>query len=226
MNKKKFFVIAVLLTLIAAGMTILMLGNGKSSASRRVEGAESPDASAAPRASTLNEKSGEVAANLPLFHKLDENYMRGSQPSRGGVETLVKLGVKTVVDLRSQYDHTSDIGIAAERLGLRYYWLPLSVWEPATDQQAKEFISIVKDISKGPYFVFCSDGLHRTGEMSAIYRVVQYKWSVEEALKEMDEIGFNPYYYSLRNYVWTYARKFQPAAVPAKARRLSKLEQM
>ena len=60
--------------------------------------------------------------------------------------------------------------------------------------------------------------------MSAIYRVARYQWSVEQALKEMDEVGFNPYYYSLRSYVWTYARKFNPQAVPLHARRVSAFE--
>ena len=114
--------------------------------------------------------------------------------------------------------------LAAERAGLRYYWLPLGVWNPATDAQAREFVALVTDESKGPYYVFCDDGLHRTGEMSAIYRVARHRWSVEQSLKEMDEVGFNPYYYSLRTYVWTYARKFNPQAVPRQARRVSAFE--
>jgi protein tyrosine/serine phosphatase len=147
--------------------------------------------------------------------------MRGSQPAHGGIDALRRLGVKAVVDLRSIYDHTDDVGVAAERAGLRYHWLPLSVWNPATDKEAKEFVSLVTDESKGPFYIFCSDGIHRTGEMSAIYRVVHDQWTVDQALKEMDELGFNPYYWSLRNYVWTYARKFRPAAVPRTGRRLS-----
>ena len=150
--------------------------------------------------------------------------MRGSQPAHGGIETLAQLGVKTVVDLRSIYDHTDEVGVAAERAGIRYYWLPMSVWNPPTDEQAKEFVSVVTDKSKGPFYVFCYDGLNRTGEMSAIYRIAQHKWTVEQALKEMDDWGFNPYYYTLRSYVWTYARKFQPSAVPQNARKLSAAE--
>jgi hypothetical protein len=43
-------------------------------------------------------------------------------------------------------------------------------------------------------------------------------------LDEADELGFNPYYYTLRSYVWDYARKFRPDAVPATSRRVSALE--
>jgi protein tyrosine phosphatase (PTP) superfamily phosphohydrolase (DUF442 family) len=182
-------------------------------------------AAAASEASpALGDTDAQVTTTLPMFRRLNANYMRGAQPASGGIETLQRLGVKTVVDLRSIYDHTDTIGVAAEQAGLHYYWLPLGVWNPATDAQAREFITLVTDESKGPFYVFCDDGLHRTGEMSAIYRVARDHWNVEQALKEMDEVGFNPYYWSLRSYVWTYARKFNPQAVPRGGRRVSAFE--
>ncbi len=173
----------------------------------------------------IPDDSAQVVATLPYFHRLDENYIRGSVPAKGGIETLRRLGVKTVVDLRSIYDHTVDIGIAAERSGMKYYWLPTSVWEPPTDTKAKEFVSVTEDKSKGPFYVFCTDGVNRVGEMSAIYRVAKSQWTVEQALKEIDDFGFNSYYYNLRSYVYTYARKFHPKALPPQARSLSSTEQ-
>jgi protein tyrosine/serine phosphatase len=163
--------------------------------------------------------TGELAATLPLFHRVDDNYVRGSQPQRGGIATLARLRVKMLVDLRSVYDHTEDVRAAAEAAGLGYRWIPMSVWTPPPDEEANEFVALVTDAAKGPFFVFCADGLNRTGEMTAIYRVAHDHWSVERALDEADEIGFNPYYYSLRNYVWDYARRFRPSAVPETGRR-------
>jgi protein tyrosine/serine phosphatase len=135
------------------------------------------------------------------------------------VELLAKLGVKTLVDLRSKYDRTPGVEAEAERVGLQYYWLPLSVWDPPTDAQTDEFVSVVTDQSRSPVFVFCTDGLNRTGEMTAIYRINHDGWSVEQALKEMDDAGFSPYYYSLRNYVWTYARSQKQSISRLKAAR-------
>ena len=200
---------------MAVAITFIFAG---SNGSRRV--AASGNFTLAP----LNDRSAQVTTTLPMFHRLDANYTRGAEPASGGIETLTRLGVKTVVDLRSIYDHTDQVGLAAEKAGLRYYWLPLGVWNPATDAQAREFVALVTDESKGPFYIFCDDGLHRTGEMSAIYRVAHDRWSAEQSLKEMDEVGFNPYYYSLRSYVWTYARKFNPQAVPLHARRVSAFE--
>jgi len=218
-HKKVLAVAIVAIAAIAVAVTTILLGS--SSAARRLE---PPPAPADVHKPQIDESSAKIAATLPLFHRLDENYLRGSEPKHGAIETLTQLGVKTIVDLRSIYDHTDEIGLAAERVGIRYYWLPMSVWNPPTDEQAKEFVSVVTDKTKGPFFVFCFDGLNRAGEMSAIYRLAEHKWSVERALEEMDEWGFNPYYYTLRNYVWTYARKFHPSAVPLKGRRLSPAE--
>ena len=212
MHLKKFLIVAIIIAAVA--VTSIVLGKASSHKS-----AESPAAIANAAAdSTLDETSAEVTTSLPLFRRLGQDYMRGSQPAHGGINVLQRLGVKTVVDLRSIYDHTDDLGVAAERAGLRYHWLPLSVWDPPTDKEANDFVSLVSDKSKGPFYVFCSDGIHRTGEMSAIYRVMHDGWTVEQALKEMDEFGFSPYYWSLRNYVWAYARKFKPVAVPQGAR--------
>ena len=150
-----------------------------------------------------------IRTSLPLFYRVAPDYTRGSEPAHGGVEMLTKLGVRTVVDLRSRYERSEEIKIAAERAGLAYYWLPLSVWDPPNDTQVTEFMSLVSDTNKGPFFVFCTDGLHRTGEMTAIYRIAHDNWDIRRALAEMDEIGFSPYYYSLRNYVWSYARRLR-----------------
>jgi protein tyrosine phosphatase (PTP) superfamily phosphohydrolase (DUF442 family) len=186
--------------------------------------AESIRENAGPGAPLLADTDGEVTATLPLFHRVDENYTRGSQPLRGGIGTLTRLGVKTVVDLRSIYDYTDDVKIAAVANGLGYEWVPMSAWNPPTDEEANKFVSLVTDNTKGPFFVFCADGLNRIGEMTAIYRVAHSKWTVDKALAEADQLGFNPYYYTLRNYVWDYARKFRPSAVPPPGRRVSPLE--
>lgn len=168
-------------------------------------------------ARAIDETSGEVKASLPLFRSVSVGYLRGAQPARGGLELLARLGVKTLVDLRSKYDRTQGLEADAERVGLQYYWLPLSVWDPPGDSQTAEFLSVVTDQSRGPVFVFCTDGVNRTGEMTAIFRISHDGWDVDRAIKEMDDAGFSPYYYSLRNYVWSYARGHQQSSSRLKA---------
>ena len=213
MQHKKFLLIAIS-SAAALAIAISTMVSSKITA-------ESIRENAGPGAPLLADTDGEVTATLPLFHRVDENYSRGSQPLRGGIGTLTVLGVKTVVDLRSIYDYTDDVKNAAAANGLGYEWVPMSVWNPPTDEEANRFVSLVTDTTKGPFFVFCADGLNRIGEMTAIYRVAHSKWTVEQALGEADQLGFNPYYYNLRNYVWDYARKFRPSAVPETGRRVS-----
>lgn len=216
MHHKKFLLTAIII-IAALAVAISTIGFSEGPPVQ----SNSPDEAPAAQAEEhLGETSGEVAATLPLFHRVDENYARGSQPLRGGIATLNRLGVKAVVDLRSIYDHTDDVRTAAELAGLAYYWIPMSVWTPPTDEEANRFVSLVTDTTKGPFFVFCADGLNRAGEMTAIYRVARSGWTVEKALDEADKLGFNPYYYTLRSYVWDYARKFRPSAVPPAARRV------
>jgi hypothetical protein len=168
---------------------------------------------------SIDENSGEVKGSLPLFRSAGAGYLRGAQPGRGGVELLARLGVKTLVDLRSKYDRTPGLEAEAEQAGLQYYWLPLSVWDPPDDSQTTEFLDVVGDQSRRPVYVFCTDGVNRTGEMTAIYRVMHDGWKIELALKEMDEAGFSPYYYSLRNYVWSYSRDRKQPVSSLKAAR-------
>ena len=218
MHHKKVL-LAAMVTAAALAITISTIVSSKSA---RAELTYGSPGKVEPR---LEDTSAEVTTTLPLFHRVDENYVRGSEPLRGGIATLTRLGVKTLVDLRSKYDYTDHVKIAAQAAGLGYEWVPMSVWNPPTDEEANQFLSVVTDVNKGPFFVFCADGLNRSGEMTAIYRVAHSKWTVEKALGEADELGFNPYYYTLRNYVWDYARKFQPAAVPQTGRRVSPLDQ-
>jgi tyrosine-protein phosphatase SIW14 len=211
-HKKFLFAGVVVTAALAIAISTIVIGSSRNETPAAV--AEGP----------LEDSSGEVAATLPLFHRVDENYVRGSQPMRGGIGTLKRLGVRTVVDLRSIYDYTDEVKTVAEIAGLKYEWIPMSVWNPPTDEEAKKFVSIVSDTTNGPFFVFCADGLNRTGEMTAIYRVARDNWSVEKALDEADQLGFSPYYWGLRDYVWDYARKFRPSAVPPTGRRVSSTE--
>lgn len=218
MQHKKFLLIAIV-AVAALTVAISTIISSKSSSAKSLYG------NAGLGEPALTDTAGEVAATLPLFHRVDENYLRGSQPLRGGMATLTRLGVRTVVDLRSIYDYTDDVKISAQAAGLAYEWVPTSVWNPPTDEEANRFVSLVTDTANAPFFVFCADGLNRIGEMTAIYRVAHSNWTVEKALNEADELGFNPYYYNLRSYVWDYARKFRPSAVPPTGRRVSPLDQ-
>jgi protein tyrosine/serine phosphatase len=220
-SKRSLF-LSLICTIVVIGFVTWIIRRNSAISANEVEASQHTTVEA--RTAPLTDSSAEVAATLPYFHRLNDEYIRGAEPARGGIETLRRLGVKTIVDLRSDYDYTETLKIAADQYGLNYYRAPMSVWNPPTDKEARDFVKLVSDKTKAPFYVFCADGLNRVGEMSAIYRISHDRWTPQQALKEIDEFGFNPYYYTLRNYVWTYARKFYPKSLPPQARSLSQME--
>jgi len=122
---------------------------------------------------------------LPNFHKVSDNLYRGAQQNREGFILLQSMGIKTIVNLRSF--HTDWWYIHG--LGFNCVSIPVKAWHPEMED-AKKFLSVVKNKDNWPVFVHCQHGSDRTGTMVAIYRIVVQGWTVEKATKEMVEGPF------------------------------------
>jgi tyrosine-protein phosphatase SIW14 len=61
---------------------------------------------------------------------------------------------------------------------------------PSMDQ-ADEFLRLVNDPANHPVYVHCKGGRHRTGAMTAIYRITQDGWSDKQAYQEMKQFDFS-----------------------------------
>ncbi len=46
------------------------------------------------------------AAGIPNFHQVNEHIYRGGQPADEGWASLARLGVKSVIDLRREGEHS------------------------------------------------------------------------------------------------------------------------
>ena len=124
----------------------------------------------------------------PNLHKVSGDLYRGAQPSAEGMEQLEKLGVKTVVNLRSLHsdrDEISDTGLAYEHIRMK-------TWDPETEDVVR-FLRIVTDSNCTPVFVHCQRGADRTGMMCAVYRIAVQGWNGDEAMEEMSKGGFGFY---------------------------------
>jgi len=153
-----------------------------------------------------NNSSGRIWAEplelpgLPNLHKVSDNLYRGAQPSAKGAEQLDKLGVKTVINLRSAHSDRDEL----EGTALSYERIGLTAHGPNTEDVAR-FLRIVTDPSRTPVFVHCQHGADRTGTMCAIYRIVVEDWSKEEAIEEMTKGGFG--FHSIWKNLPEYVRK-------------------
>jgi protein tyrosine phosphatase (PTP) superfamily phosphohydrolase (DUF442 family) len=101
---------------------------------------------------------------------------------------LVALGVKTVISLRHRPDER--VRQSAERAGMRYINLPMNVRGYPPADLAPRFLALVNDPENWPVYVYCHGGRHRTGVMTAIYRMAIEGWEVQRAYAEMRQYGF------------------------------------
>lgn len=123
------------------------------------------------------------------FGKVNDNYFRGSQPTQAQLAALKAMGVKTIIDLRK--DYVPEARQSANELGLNYFNLPLKPSKAATKEQTEYFLSLVNDPANGPLYVHCKGGRHRTGAMTAVYRITRDGWTAQQAFDEMKKYDFD-----------------------------------
>jgi protein tyrosine/serine phosphatase len=153
--------------------------------------------------------SSPPAIAIENFGKVNDNYYRGSQPITNQFAELKKLGIKTVIDLRD--DYLKDSEELARAAGLQYINIPLSTKRPATEDQTQYFLRLVNDQANWPVYVHCKGGRHRTGEMTAIYRITNEGWTAAQAYDEMKKYDFEDSFFyprSLKKYVFAYYDRF------------------
>ena len=150
-----------------------------------------------------------TSVDIKNFGKVNDNYYRGSQPSAKQFEELQRLGVKTIIDLRK--DRLEQASEWAKAAGLQYINIPLTPHKPATEDQTTEFLKLVNDPANHPVYVHCKGGRHRTGEMTAIFRITNDGWTSDQAYTEMKKYDFEDSFFyprALKKYVFSYYERF------------------
>jgi protein tyrosine phosphatase (PTP) superfamily phosphohydrolase (DUF442 family) len=122
---------------------------------------------------------------VPNLHKVSDTLYRSAQPTGAGMRNLKKLGIETIVNLRSFHSDRDEIS----NTGLAYEHIYMKAWHPE-EEDVIRFLQIVTNPKRTPVLVHCQHGADRTGLMVAIYRIVVQGWSREDAAREMTEGGF------------------------------------
>jgi tyrosine-protein phosphatase SIW14 len=138
------------------------------------------------------------------FGKINDNYFRGAQPRGTDYGDLASIGVKTVIDL--QADGPSNEGGLVKAAGMSFFRIGMTTTKAPTDAQVARFLDIVNNPANQPVFVHCAGGRHRTGTMTALYRMTSDGWTPAQAYNEMKQYRFEgfPDHPVLRNYVYAY----------------------
>ena len=165
---------------VVCGTALYIVQTYRSGSSGNVEGGAQAEAKLQVEWAERLELDG-----VPNFHKVSDELYRGGQPSAEGMRELKRLGIRTVVNLRSFHSDRDDIG----DVNLAYEHIYMKPWRPE-DKEVVRFLQIVTDRSRTPVFVHCMRGADRTGTMCAIYRVAVQGWSKAEAIEEMTKGGF------------------------------------
>jgi protein tyrosine/serine phosphatase len=126
--------------------------------------------------------------NIKNFGCINQNYYRGSQPEGQQYVDLAKMGIRTVINLTSD-DANADEKKMVEAAGMKYVQIPMTTHVPPTPAQIAEFMKIANDPESQPVYVHCVGGKHRTGVMTAIYRMND-GWTADQAFKEMKQYKF------------------------------------
>jgi tyrosine-protein phosphatase SIW14 len=138
------------------------------------------------------------------FGQIDANYYRGAQPEGDDYADLAALGVKTVIDL--QRDGNPAEKQFVETAGMTFHRIPMTTSEAPTREQLAVFLKLVNDPANQPVYVHCAGGRHRTGVMTAAYRMTRDNWAADQAFKEMKQYKFGADFLhpEFRRFVYSY----------------------
>jgi tyrosine-protein phosphatase SIW14 len=162
--------------------------------------------------------AGDVSrVRIENFGRINAHYYRGGQPEGDDFQDLAALGVKTIVNLTSD-DAQRDEEARTEQAGMKYFQIPMTTHRAPTAAEVGEFLSIVNDPANQPVFVHCVGGRHRTGVMTAVYRINEDGWSADQAFREMKQYKFGSDFLhpEFKEYVYGYRADTAVAAAGVK----------
>jgi protein tyrosine/serine phosphatase len=154
-------------------------------------------------------------------------YRSGQMTAEGFIEAVRRYRIKTIVNLQDEYPDP-DVRLSfsnpatikeselCRRLGVHYVYLPPDLIPrskvPAHRPQAIDtFLNLLDRPGTYPVLVHCKAGLHRTGVMTAVYRMEYEKYSPADAHRELKANGFGEFVSTGANdyitqYILTYRR--------------------
>src|SRR5262249_17069973 len=88
----------------------------------------------------------------------------------------------------------------------KFYRIPLTTSDRPSDQAVNQFLKLVNDPANMPVYVHCQGGRHRTGVMTAVYRMTKDGWSAARAYQEMKQYHFEgfPGHPVLKSFVYDF----------------------
>jgi len=128
------------------------------------------------------------AIRIENFGEINEHYYRGAQPKGDDFHALAGLGVKMMIDLAAEGDRAEEAN--AKAAGINFVRIPMTTHQIPSPAVIAQFLKLVNDPANQPVYVHCIGGKHRTGVMTAIYRMTVDGWNAAKAFAEMKHYKF------------------------------------
>lgn len=154
-------------------------------------------------------------------------YRSGQMTVEGFTDAVERYGIKTIVNVQDELPDppiqksTFDRGVVGEqelcrRLGVRYVHLAPDLRSDrnnpeATPEVITQWLAVIDDPANYPILLHCRAGLHRTGVLSAVYRMEYEGWDHASAAEELRANGFGDMACTAANdYVRQYVINYRP----------------
>ena len=144
-------------------------------------------------------------AGLSNVGRVSPGIFRGAQPLQEGYKTLKAMGIKTIINLRSQHGEKDIV----EAAGMQSIEIPMSVFRSVDIEKVNNIINSMINPDNQPVYIHCQLGQDRTGVVIAAYRMRVDGWSLSEAEAEMQSFGFNDLWLKLKKFVREYAESLE-----------------
>jgi tyrosine-protein phosphatase SIW14 len=138
--------------------------------------------------------------------RITPGVYRGAQPGSEGYATLKKMGIRTVVNLRTTVSEKR----AVEAAGMKSVEIPIGMFNNRDLEKVDKIVALMADPANRPVFVHCKLGQDRTGIVVAAYRMKIDGWPLNLAEAEMESFGFNGVWVNLRHFLHRYAAGLKP----------------
>ncbi len=128
------------------------------------------------------------------FHVVEPGvFYRSGQLERSALERVrAATGIRTIIDLSvERRDHPlirDEVAFAAEE-GIRYVHLPVPPGAEGIEPFVERFLEVMDDLPGRPVLLHCWHGVHRTGLMTAVFRMEYQRATNEEALEGLALFG-------------------------------------
>jgi tyrosine-protein phosphatase SIW14 len=140
-------------------------------------------------------------AGLKNVGRVSPLIFRGAQPAPQGYATLKKMGIRTVLNLRTSVSEKQQV----EAAGMKSVEIPIKMSGDVTREKINKIVAIMADPANQPVFVHCKLGKDRTGIVMAAYRMKVEGWPLTLAESEMESFGFNEVWINLKSFIRSYA---------------------